>query len=330
MVMAEQPSHAHSLPRPSCNLTLRKDCAYAKWRALSTPPPSIVLLGIYARLSALVLFSTMDAMVKWLGESYGPFQMMLFRSTLALVPLYLFYRNSGGFRLARSRRPLLQAARIVTGFGSLLGFFYVFPRMPLVDAYAISYAAPLFMVGLAALVLDEQVGWRRWSAVAAGFVGVLIMLEPWTISIHWLSVVVLGATFCYSLSTVLTRLISRYDHDVATIFWYCLFASIVSLVGAIPDWKWPSPAGWVWLCSLGLIGGIGQVLVTRALRLTPASVLAPFDYVTIVFAVLYGYLCFREDPSPAVWVGLPLVIGSGFYILHRERLRALQPAAAAA
>jgi drug/metabolite transporter (DMT)-like permease len=298
---------------------------------LSTLPPSTVLLGIYARVIALVLFSTMDAIVKWLGESYGPFQIMLFRSTLALVPLYLFYRTSGGIRLVRSRRPFLQVTRIATGFGSLLGFFYVLPRMPLVDAYAISYAAPLFMVGLAALVLDEQIGWRRWSAVALGFVGVLIMLEPWTISIHWLSLVVLGATFCYSLSTVLTRLISRYDHDAATIFWFCLFASVVSLVGALPDWKWPSPAGWAWLSSLGLIGGIGQILATRALRLTPASVLAPFDYSSIVFAVLFGYLWFRENPSPAVWIGLPLVMGSGLYILHRERLGALRrPAAAAA
>jgi len=291
---------------------------------------STVLFGIYARITALVLFSTMDAMVKWLGDAYGPFQMMLFRSTLALVPLYLFYRSAGGLRLVRSNRPLLQVARIATGFGSLLGFFYVLPRMPLVDAYAISFAAPLFMVGLAAPVLNEVAGWRRWSAVVVGFVGVLIMLEPWTIGVHWLSLLVLLATFCYSLSTVLTRLISRYDHDVATIFWHCVFAAVVSLIGAIPDWKWPSPAGWAWLCSLGLIGGIGQVLVTRALRLTPASVLAPFDYVTIVFAVLYGYLWFREDPSPAVWIGLPLVIGSGLYILYRERLRALQQPKAAA
>jgi drug/metabolite transporter (DMT)-like permease len=178
------------------------------------------------------------------------------------------------------------------------------------------------MVALAAPILSEAVGWRRWSAVLVGFVGVLIMLEPWTISVHWLSLLMLAATLCYALSTVLTRLISRYDHDVATIFWFCLTASIVSLVGAIPDWKWPSPAGWFWLCSLGLIGGIGQILATRALRIAPASVLAPFDYSSIVFAVLFGYLWFREDPSPAVWYGLPLVIGSGLYILHRERLRA--------
>jgi drug/metabolite transporter (DMT)-like permease len=296
---------------------------------LPPTPASPTLLGIYARVAALVLFSTMDAMVKGLGDTYGPFQMMLFRSTLALVPVYFLFRNAGGIRLVRSSRPLLQVLRIASGFGSLLGFFYVFPRMPLVDAYAISYAAPLFMVGLAAPILREVAGWRRWSAVAVGFIGVLIMIEPWNISVHWLSFVVLLATFCYSLSTVLTRLISRHDHDAATIFWFCLFASVVSLIGAIPEWKWPSFADWFWLSSLGLIGGIGQILVTRALRLAPASVLAPFDYSSIVLAVLYGYLWFKEAPSPAVWYGLPLVIGSGLYILHRERVRARAGAVAA-
>lgn len=289
-----------------------------------TLPSSVssTLFGIYARVSALALFSTMDAMVKWLGDSYGPFQMMLFRSTVALVPLYFLVRGAGGLRRIRSTRPMLQVFRIATGFGSLLGFFYVFPRMPLVDAYAISYAAPLFMVALAVPILNEVVGWRRWSAVGVGFVGVLIMLEPWNISVHWLSLVVLLATFCYSLSTVLTRLISRHDHDAATIFWFCLAASAASLVGAIPEWNWPTLADWFWLCSLGLIGGVAQILVTRALRLAPTSVLAPFDYTSIVLAMLFGYLWFKEQPSPMVWYGLPLVIGSGLYILHRERVLA--------
>lgn len=290
---------------------------------MSTPPTaSSTVAGIYARLGALALFGLLDALVKWLGSSYDSFQLMFFRSTIALVPLYFLYRSAGGLRLIRSAKPVLQALRILSGFGSLLGFFYLLPRMPLVDLYAISYAAPLFMVGLAAAILGERIGWRRWSAVAIGFAGVLIMLEPWTISIQWLLIAVLLATLSYSLSTILTRLISRYDHDAATIFWFCLFASLVSLAGAIPSWKWPSPTDWFWLSSLGLIGGIGQILVTRALRLAPASTLAPFDYSSIVLAVLFGYLWFEEEPSQAVWLGLPLVIGSGLYILHRERVRA--------
>lgn len=288
---------------------------------MSTPTSS-TLLGIYARVAALVLFATMDAMVKWLGDTYGPLQMMLFRSTVALVPLYFLVRGAGSIRRIRSSRPALQALRIASGFGSLLGFFYVFPRMPLVDAYAISFAAPLFMVVLSVPILGEAVGWRRWSAVAIGFAGVLVMLEPWNISVHWMSLVVLLATLSYSLSTVVTRLVSRHDHDAATIFWFCLFAAIASAIGAIPDWKWPPFGDWFWLSSLGLIGGVGQILVTRALRLAPISVLAPFDYSSIVLAMLYGHLWFEEQPSPMIWYGLPLVIGSGLYILHRERHRA--------
>src|SRR5471030_1946394 len=164
----------------------------------------------------------MDAMVKGLGGTYSFFQLMLFRSVIALVPIAFIVWRSGNIRIVRSSRPWLQFARVCAGLGSTVGFFYIFPRMPLVDAYAISYAAPLFMVALSVPLLGEQVGWRRWSAVAVGFAGVLLMLEPWNIGVHWISLVVLLATLSYSLSTVVTRLVSRHDHDAATIFWFCL------------------------------------------------------------------------------------------------------------
>lgn len=284
------------------------------------------LHGIYLKLSSLVLFCTMDAMVKALGDTYGSFQLMLFRSAIALIPVAVLIWRAGGLKIVRANRPWLQAARVVIGFGSLLGFFYVFPRMPLVDAYAISFAAPLFMVALSVPLLREPVGWRRWSAVAVGFVGVLIMLDPWGMEIHPISLILLAATFCYALSTILVRLLSRHDHDIVTLFWFALAASAVSLVGAIPEWKWPTPMDWVWLTVLGLLGGVAQILITRAWRLAPAAVLAPFDYTSIVLAVLFGYLWFHEEPSWTVWFGLPLVIGSGLYILHRERVRARERA----
>jgi drug/metabolite transporter (DMT)-like permease len=105
-------------------------------------------------------------------------------------------------------------------------------------------------------------------------------------------------------------------------FWFSAASSVVSLLAGIPDWIWPTPMDWLWLTLLGLLGGVAQILVTRAWRLAPAAVLAPFDYASIVLAVLYGYLWFREEPSWTVWLGLPLVMGSGLYILHRERVRA--------
>src|SRR5262245_3243569 len=157
----------------------------------------------------------MDAMVKALGGVYGPFQLMLFRSAIALIPIAFIVWRAGDLTVVRSHRPWLQVLRILAGLGSMLGFFYVFPRMALVDAYAISFAAPFFMVGLAVPMLGEQVGWRRWSAVMVGFVGVIIMLDPLGLSFHTMSLVVLGATFCYSLSTVLVRVNSGHDSDAA-------------------------------------------------------------------------------------------------------------------
>jgi drug/metabolite transporter (DMT)-like permease len=289
---------------------------------MHTGPVHASLLGIYCKLGSLVLFCTMDAMVKALGGIYGPFQLMLFRSAVAMVPIAVIVWRAGDPGIVRSKRPWLQAIRIAAGLGSSAGFFYVFPRMPLVDAYAISFAAPFFMVGLAVPLLGEQVGWRRWTAVAVGFVGVIVMLDPLGISFHTISLVVLGATFCYSLSTLMVRLVSRHDSDAATMFWFSVVSTAVSLVLAVPEWVWPSAIDWVWLLLLGLLGGVAQVLVTRAWRLAPAGVLAPFDYAGIIMAVLFGYLWFKEQPSWTVWLGLPLVIGSGLYILYRERVRA--------
>ncbi len=285
------------------------------------------LNGIYFKLSALVLFCTMDAMVKALGGTYGSFQLMLFRSAIAMVPVAVLIHRAGGLRIVRANRPWLQAARVAVGFGSLLGFFYIFPRMPLVDAYAISFAAPLFMVALSVPLLGEAVGWRRWSAVAVGFAGVLIMLDPWAFQVHGVSLILLGATFCYALSTIMVRLLSRHDLDVVTLFWFSAAASVVSLIGAVPEWIWPTPLDWLWLILLGLVGGIAQILITRAWRLAPAAVLAPFDYASIALALLFGYLWFGETPSTTVWYGLPLVVGSGLYVLHRERVRSRARAA---
>ncbi len=293
---------------------------------MSIIPKHAALLGIYLKVGSLVLFCTMDAMVKALGSTYDAFQLMLFRSAIAMAPVAVIIWRAGGLRSVRPNRPWLQALRILVAFGSTLGFFYVFPRMPLVDAYAISFAAPLFMVALSVPMLGEPVGWRRWTAVVVGFAGVLIMLDPWGMEIHVMSVVVLGATFCYALSGVMLRLLSRHDSDVVALFWLSLATSAASLVGAVPAWVWPTPIDWVWLIVMGLLGGVAQILSTRAWRLAPTAVLAPFDYTSIVLAVLFGYLWFKEDPSWTVWFGLPLVIGSGLYILHRERVRSREQA----
>jgi len=288
--------------------------------------------GIYSKLVGIALFSTMDAMVKELGAHYPTLQIMFFRSLISMLPLLWLIQAAGGWTTLTTRQPGLQLARVVVSFLSLFGFFYLFPLMPLAELYAISFAAPFFMTALAVPMLGERVGWRRWSAVAVGFAGVLVIVQPGSAAFHPLSLAVLAATLCYALSMIFVRRLSRTDSDQTTIM--VVSVSAVGLSGLIiagnelggrplgPLWIWPTAIDWLWLIAIGLTGGFAQILVTRAWRLAPAAVLAPFDYAAIIFALAYGWLFWREVPTPWLWVGLPLIIGSGLYILHRERVRA--------
>ncbi len=303
---------------------------------MATPSPSTrdIVLGIYAKLAAVVVFAGLDAAVKWLGASYPVAQTMFFRSVFAFVPLLAMIAAAGGLRVLASARPGLQALRCLIGLFSLFGFFWAFPRAPLVDLYAISFAAPLIMTALSVPLLGEAVGWRRWCAVLAGFAGVVVVLNPGGGDTGIVALVTLGATFMYALSMILVRLLSRTDHDLVTVALFTVVASLItgSLCAWDPATHWLAPTGWdwLWLASLGLLGGVGQIVATRAYRLAPPSVLAPFEYSAILFAFGFGYLFFAEWPGVQVWYGLPLIVGSGLYVLHRERIRARDAAAARA
>jgi drug/metabolite transporter (DMT)-like permease len=295
--------------------------------------------GIYSKVVAIALFSVMDAIVKALGERYPTLQIMLCCSVVGMLPVLWLMQAAGGWQTLHTRQPLLQLGRVILSFFSLFGFFYLFPLMPLAELYAISFAAPFFMTALAVPLLGERVGWRRWTAVAVGFAGVMIIVRPGTATFHPLSLAVLAATFCYALSMVCVRRLSRTDSDQTTIMAHSV--ATIGLCGLIIAgnelggqpmgalWVWPTAADWLWLIAVGLTGGLAQILVTRAWRLTPAAILAPFDYVAIVFALSLGWLFWREVPTPWLWAGLPLIIGSGLYILHRERVRARERATTA-
>jgi drug/metabolite transporter (DMT)-like permease len=311
---------------------------------MSSPPPTGIaagdpISGIYSKVVAIALFSTMDAMVKGLGAHYPTLQIMLCRTLIGVVPLLWLIQIAGGWTTLRSRQPMLQFGRVIVSFLSLFGFFYLFPLMPLAELYAISFAAPFFMTAMGVLLLGEQVGWRRWSAVAVGFIGVLVIVQPGSAAFHPLSLGVLAATFCYALSMVCVRRLSRTDSDQATIMSFSIASVGLCGIGIVGNelfgrplgvqWVWPTAIDWLWLIAVGLTGGLAQILVTRAWRMAPAAVLAPFDYISIVFALTFGWLFWREVPTRWLWAGLPLIIGSGLYILHRERVRARERTAAA-
>lgn len=307
--------------------------------ATAPTPAGETLRGIYSKLVAIFLFASMDAIVKEIGAHYPTLQSLFLRTLFGLVPLAWVIHAAGGLTTLRSRQPGLQAVRTVIAFGTLFGFFYLFPLMPLAELYAVSFAAPLLMTALSVPILRERVGWRRWAAVAVGFVGVLIIVRPGAATFQPLSILLLGATTCYALSMVLVRRLSRTDSDQATIMFFSV--PVIVVAGLLiagnevlgrpmgrATWIWPSAVDWLWFIAIGLLGSLGTILMTRAWRMAPVAVLAPFDYVAIVYAMGYGWLFWSEVPTLWVWAGLPFIIGSGLYILHRERVRARERAAA--
>jgi drug/metabolite transporter (DMT)-like permease len=274
--------------------------------------------GIALMVLAVGLYSIMDALVKWLGPSYPTMELVFFRSLFAFIPIAYVLWRSGSCAGLRTRRPLGHAARALAGLVSLSLFFYAYTRMPLANVIAISFAAPLLVTALSVPLLGERVGWRRWTAVLAGFIGVLVMVKPDSGAFDEVAILALSATVFYALVIVSIRKLSRTETSLAIVFYYAMTSTLVS--GAVLPFVWVTPdgEGWVLLILVGVIGGIAQFAMTNAFRLADASIVAPFDYLHIIWAALLGFFIWGEVPGNSIWIGAAIVIASGVYILFRE------------
>ncbi len=275
--------------------------------------------GIAYMVVAVTLFSAMDAMAKWLIASYPLLQIIFVRSVVALIPLSIYlYWLVGTASALRTRHPMKHVVRSVVGLVALGCFFYALQGMPLANVVAIGFAAPLFITALSVPLLDEPVGVRRWSAVLVGFAGVLIIVQPRGEGFNQFALVALCGTFFFALLVILLRKMSRTESSAAIVF-YFMVISIV-LTGFAMPWYWVQPQGGDWLIfiALGIVGGLAQICMTNAFRHGEAVVVAPFDYLSILWATLIGYWVWGELPNSWVWLGVVIVMASGLYILHRE------------
>jgi drug/metabolite transporter (DMT)-like permease len=274
--------------------------------------------GIGLMIVAVALFSLMDAMVKWLGTTYPTLQIVFFRSLFAFVPLSVFLIRGGGLAAMRTQRPLQHAIRSLIGLSALISFFYAYSQMPLANAVAIGFAAPLFMTALSVPLLGEKVGPRRWIAVLIGFVGVLVIVRPDAGIFEGAAPVALAGTVFYALAMIFVRKLSRTETSTSIVFYFTLTCTVIT--GAFMPFLWVTPdaAGWVMLITVGLIGGLAQITMTNALRLADLSVVAPFDYTALLWTGGFGFLIWNEVPGAHVWLGTAIVVASGIYILFRE------------
>ena len=280
--------------------------------------PRQVVVGIGAMVAAIALFSVMDVIIKGLRADYGTVQIFFFRSLFALIPAYVVIRGEGGLATMTTRRLPLQVFRSVLIIAFLICLFYALKLLPLADAYAITFAAPLFITALGVPMLGEAVGRRRWAAIVVGLIGVLAILRPGGGLLSAGGLIVFAGTLCYSLGMIYTRQLSRTERNGVIVMYFTLTSTILSAVALPFGWVWPTAGDWLLLATLGLIGGVGQVFITQAFRSAPAAIASPFQYTSILWGVAFGYLFFDDAPDAIMLAGAAIVVASGLYILYRE------------
>ena len=277
-------------------------------------------LGIVLMLAGIAGFSVMDATIKWLTADYPVAQIVALRSWFGLPLLCLFALYGGGVRSLRTRRPLVHLARYLLVLMLSFSFFWALSQMKLVDAIAITFAAPIFITALSVPLLKEVVGWHRWVAIGAGFCGVLVMLRPGMGVFQWAALVVLGSVVVYALLMITTRAFKTTESTASLMLYPQLGMSLTGIVLAPFFWTTPNLADLGLFALAGIFGSIGVMCVTHAFRLGPAAVISPFEYSALIWASLLGFLLWGELPDTITLIGAGVVIASGLYIIYRETI----------
>ena len=279
-------------------------------------------LGIACKVAATLFFALMFASIRWLGPYFPLGEIVFFRSVLGLPVIVVAAFLTGGPALLFTRRIDSHALRSIAGTISMFCNFAAYIFLPLADATAIGFAAPLFVVILAAVMLSERVHVYRWSAVVLGFIGVLIIAGPeGSASRNALY----GAFFALTgagltaVAMIFLRRMSAHEHSITIAFYFMLTSAAVALITALFGWNIPTWEQALVLIFTGLAGGTGQLFLSFSYRFSEASALAPFDYAAMIWAVALGYFLFGELPTPQVWLGGVIVIAAGLLILWRER-----------
>ena len=280
--------------------------------------PDRPAFGIVLMLTGIAAFAVMDATIKWLTADFPVAQVVALRSWFGLPILALFALRSGGLRHLRTRRPQVHLARYLLVLGLSFCFFHALSQMKLVDAIAISFAAPIFITALSMPVLREMVGLHRWIAVAVGFVGVLIMLRPGPGVFQWAALFALAAVLCYALLMISTRANKSTETAAALVLYPQLGISVTGIVLAPFFWITPQPLDLGLFALAGIFGSVGVMCITHAFRFAPAAVVSPFEYSALIWATLLGFLIWGELPDRITLLGATIVVASGLYIIYRE------------
>ena len=276
-------------------------------------------LGALLSLGSLAALAILGAMVKGLGERYPVAELLFFRFGFAVIFLLGFLPRAGGARALATGRPLDHALRAGFGVTGLTCYFVALTSIPLAEATALFFAAPIFVTALSPLLLGERIGRWRWAAVVAGFAGVIVIVNPGGVTWQIGTVAGVGSALFGALVNIWLRRLSRTEATV-TIALYYNTTGVVLCGLWLGTFGWVAPLGddWLWLVALGLVGGLGQYLMTASFRFAEASILAPLEYLSLIFAAGLGYLIWQEVPSWRTWAGALVIVASGLFVIYRE------------
>jgi drug/metabolite transporter (DMT)-like permease len=287
------------------------------------------LLGITLKILSALAFTVMSAGIKHVSADYPTGEIVFFRSAFAIVPLIAWLAWRGD--LVNSVRTSNIGGHLLRGIISSCGMFAGFVALaylPLSDAVAIGYASPLMVVVLAALILNEKVRAYRWSAVAIGLIGVLIMLMPHlsggALAVGLAGGPAVGAMFallgavCSAGATIQVRRLLATERTGAIVLYFSLLTTVLGLATIVLGWRVPTAGEFALLVLIGILGGIGQILLTQSYRYADASLVAPFEYTTMIWAFLLGWFFFGQAPQQVVVTGAAIVAAAGLFVLWRE------------
>lgn len=278
------------------------------------------LAGIGLMLLGVLLFSVGDALGKHIVSAYAVGQLLLLRSIASLILLSpAIWRNRADF--AQIERPGLQVARVMLSSGEVVMFFWATVYLPLADIITFYLASPIFVTAGSAIFLKEHVGWRRWSAVLLGFAGVLVALQPSVQSLTWPALIALSGSILFAIQIIVTRSLRNTPDVVLAASQFVSTLVLGALLTAIVGWTTPTPFDFSLFLFAGFIAIGALMSVNRSLILAPATVVVPYQYSMIIWAVIFGYIVFGDVPTPHVLVGAAVIIAAGFYIFLRERRR---------
>lgn len=274
---------------------------------------AVMLLGVGA-------FAFMDAGMKVLSSDYPPLQIAALRCLASLPLVVVWVGVRGEFRKVLRVRFGMQALRAAISIVTLTAFIYGVRRLPLSEAYAIFFVAPLLITVFAALILGERIEWQRWAAVAIGLAGVLIVLRPTGAGVATpagLAVVI--CAIGYALTAIMARILGRTDSTESMVFWVLALMGAGATLLALPQWRPIQPQHWIAIAIVGVSGCIGQWAITEALRLGEASFVAPFEYSALVWGLAIDWTLWQTLPGARALAGAAVIVASGIYLIRRER-----------